>query len=76
MESGQCLEGLPGATITKDLCIPPMTLVSRHLGNLARKTRIYNVFVASDVTGEKHGLDKLLGKRVSVFDGTHQAYFL
>ena len=64
MESVQCLEDMPGAKITKDLCIPPVDFVSRYLIALAREKRIYTVFVASDVEGEKHGLQQLLGRKV------------
>ena len=64
MESVQCLEDMPGAKITQDLCIPPVDFVSRYLIALCRKMRVYTVFVASDVAGEKHGLQQLLGTRV------------
>ena len=64
MESVQCLEDLPGAKITGDLCIPPVDFVTRHLIALTRQTRIYTVFVASDVEGEKHELQQKLGRKV------------
>lgn len=64
MESGQCLEDMPGAKITSDLCLPPVDFVARYLIALTREMRIYNVFVASDVEGEKHGLQQQLGRRV------------
>ena len=66
MESPQCLEDIPGAQITQDLCIPPVHFVSQYLIALAREMRIYTVFVASDVAGEKHGLQQLLGRKVCV----------
>ncbi len=66
MASAQCLGDMPGAKITKDLCIPPVDFVSRHVIPLARSKRIYTVFVASDVEGEKHGIQQLLGTRVCI----------
>lgn len=64
MESVQCLEGMPGAKITKDLCIPPTDFVARHVIAMAREKRVYTVFVASDVEGEKHELQQKLGRKV------------
>ena len=64
MESVQCLEDMPGALITEDLCIPSVNSVSQHLIALTRRTKIYTVFVASDVEGETHGLQQQLGSKV------------
>ncbi len=64
MEAIQCLEAMPRATITKELCLPAMDFVSQYLTALAQEKRIYNVFVASDVKAEEHGLQKLLGRKV------------
>lgn len=66
MESVQCLEDMPGVTITQQLCLPPVEAVAQHLVALTRATRVYTVFVASDVEGEKHELQQKLGRRVIV----------
>ena len=66
MEACQCLEDMPGAQITPDLCLPPVDFVVRYLVDLTRRLRVYTVFVASDVTGETHQLQQLLGRTVSV----------
>lgn len=67
MEAVQCLEGLPRAKITQDLCLPPVDFVVRHLVALTRRHRIYTVFVASDVAGEKHELQQKLGTRITTY---------
>jgi len=65
MESIQCLEDMPKAKITKELCLPPTDYMARQLIALSRELRIY-VFVASDVEGEKHSLQQLLERKVGV----------
>ena len=37
MESGQCLEDIPGAKITKELCLQPMDVVAKHVLSLIQK---------------------------------------
>ena len=64
MESVQCLEDMPGVSITQHLCLPPVDVVAQHLIALTRETRVYTVFVASDVEGEKHELQQKLGRKV------------
>ena len=64
MESPQCLDDMPGAKVTQNLCLPPLDYVVRYLVALTRQKRVYTVFVASDVEGEKHGLQQLLGRKV------------
>ena len=65
MESGQCLEDMPGAKVTKDLCLPPIDLVAKHVMSLVRQHGTRSVFVASDVTPDVHNLQQRLGRRVS-----------
>ena len=64
MESGQCLEDVPGSKITKELCLPPMDMVTKHVMLLIRKYGTRSVFVASDVSPDKHGLKEKLGRKV------------
>lgn len=65
MESGQCLEDIPNAKIDKDVCLPSMEVVKRHLLALLRKTGIKSLFVASDVEAEKYNMQTYIGRRVS-----------
>ena len=64
MESGQCLEDIPGGKVTKELCLPPMDMVAKHVMSLIRKHGTRTVFVASDVSPDVHGLEEKLGNRV------------
>ena len=64
MESGQCLEDVRGSKVTKDLCLPPMNTVAKHVLSLIRKYGTRSVFVASDVRPDVHGLSEKLGKKV------------
>ena len=48
MESGQCLEDVPGSKVTKELCLPPMDVVAKHVMSLIRKHGSRSMFVASD----------------------------
>ena len=65
MESNQCLEGIPGAVVTKELCLPSMELVTRHIADVAKKNSVQYVFVASDVDPKLSYIKKKLGKAVS-----------
>ena len=65
MESGQCLEGTPGATITQELCLPSHEEMTKHINTLADKTGIRHVFVASDVDPRISYIKKKLGMSVS-----------
>ena len=64
MESGQCLEDIPGAKITKELCLPPMDMVAKHVLSLIQRYGTRSVFVASDVPPDVHGLKEKLGSKV------------
>ena len=64
MESPQCLEDLPEATVTQDLCLPSRELVASHIKSLAKKTGIKNVFVASDTNPNIPDLEERLGHKV------------
>ena len=64
MESGQCLEDIPGSKVTKELCLPPMDMVAKHVMSLIRKYGTRSVFVASDVSPNVHGLEEKLGRKV------------
>ena len=65
MESGQCLDDIPGSKVTKDLCLPPMDLVAKHVLSLVRKHGTRSVFVASDVAPDVHNLKQRVGRKVS-----------
>ena len=65
MESNQCLEHIPGAVVTKDLCLPSIELVTRHIADIAKKNSIQHVFVASDVDPKLNYIKEKLGKGVS-----------
>ena len=65
MESGQCLEDIPGAVVTKDICLPSMNLVVQHVMSLIRKHGTRSVFVASDVSPDVHNLKEKLGRKAS-----------
>ena len=65
MESGQCLEDIPGGKVTKELCLPPIELVVKHVMSLIRKHGTRSVFVASDVAPDVHNLKQSLGRKVS-----------
>lgn len=66
MESGQCLEDVPGGKVTKELCLPPMDLVAKHVMSLIRKHGTRSVFVASDVPPDVHDLKQRLGRKVRI----------
>lgn len=65
MESGQCLEALPRALITNDVCLPSMEVVKRHVLTTLRKTGIKSVFVASDVDAEVYNIQQYIGRKVN-----------
>ena len=65
MESGQCLEDIPGAVVTKDLCLPFIYMVAQHVIELVRKHGTKSVFVASDVPPDVHNLKQKLGRKVT-----------
>ncbi|XP_064393051.1 GDP-fucose protein O-fucosyltransferase 1-like isoform X2 [Halichondria panicea] len=67
MESGQCLEDIPNAKIDKDVCLPSMEVVKRHLLALLRKTGIKSLFVASDVEAEKYNMQTYIGRRYGIY---------
>lgn len=69
MESNQCLEDIPDATVTRDLCLPSMELVTRHISAIAKRTKTQHVFVASDVDPRLSYMKKKLGTSVSVHAG-------
>ena len=64
MESGQCLEDIPGVKITKELCLPPMDMIAKHVLSLIQRYGTRSVFVASDVPPDVHGLKEKLGSKV------------
>ena len=64
MESDQCLEDVPGGKVTKELCLPPIDLVAKHVMSLIRKYGTRSVFVASDVPPDVHNLKQKLGRKV------------
>ena len=68
MESGQCLDSLipVRAAVTRDLCLPPVDLVSRHVISLIRKKGIRSLYIASDVEAHVHNLKQLLDRKVCV----------
>ena len=65
MESGQCLDDIPGAKLTKALCLPPIDMVVKHVMSLIRKYGTRSVFIASDVAPDVHNLKQMLGRKVS-----------
>ena len=65
MESGHCLDDIPGAKVTKELCLPPIDMVIKHVMSLIRKYGTRSVFVASDVAPDVHNLKQMLGRKVS-----------
>ena len=72
MESGQCMEEVPGATITRDLCLQSHEQITNHIQSLAKKTSIHHVFIASDVDPRLSYIKKKLGTAVSIIlDGAY-----
>lgn len=65
MESVQCLEDVPGSKVTKDLCIPSVDVVTKHVMSLIAEHGIMPVFVASDVSPDVHNVKQMLGRKVS-----------
>lgn len=65
MESGQCMEEAPDATITMDLCLQSHEQITKHIQTLAKKTSIRHVFIASDVDPRLSYVKKKLGTAVS-----------
>ena len=66
MESAQCLEMVPGATVTQELCLQSHEQIARHIKTLADKTDIHHVFIGSDVDPRLSYLKKKLGPSVSI----------
>lgn len=67
MESGQCMEEVPGATITRDLCLQSHEQITKHIQSLTKKTGIHHVFIASDVDPRLSYIKKKLGTAVSIY---------
>ena len=65
MESGQCLEDVPGTTITQELCLQSHEQITRHIKTLADSTGVRHVYVASDVDPRLSYIRKKLGTSVS-----------
>ena len=64
MESGQCLEAIPGSKVTKDVCLPSVDVVTRHIMSLIGEHGTMSVFVASDVSPDVHNVKQMLGRKV------------
>ena len=64
MESGQCLEELPGSTITTELCLQSDEQITRHIKTMADRTGVRHVFVGSDVDPRLSYIRKKLGNTV------------
>jgi hypothetical protein len=67
MESDQCLEDVPGATVTQELCLQTHEQIARHVKTLADSTGIHHVFIASDVDPRLSYIKKKLGPSVRDF---------
>ena len=68
MESPQCLEDIPGALVTQELCLPSRELVARHIRTLVKRTGITALFIASDKDPDVPDLQQRVGAKVgSVF---------
>ena len=67
MESGQCLEDIPSSKVTKELCLPSVDTIMRHIMSLIKEHGIMPVFVASDVSPspDVHNVKKMLGRKVT-----------
>ena len=65
MESGQCLEDIASSKVTKELCLPSVDTVTRHIMSLIKDHGTMPVFVASDVSPDVHNVKKMLGRQVS-----------
>ena len=65
MESGQCLEDVPGATITQELCLPSYEQITRHINTLADRTGVQHIFIASDIEPRLSYIRKKLATSVS-----------
>lgn len=66
MESGQCLEDIPDATITQELCLPSHEQMTKHIEALAKKNGVQHLFVASDIDPRLSYIKKKLGTAISV----------
>jgi peptide-O-fucosyltransferase len=66
MESDQCLEDVPGATVTQELCLQTHEQIARHVKTLADSTGIHHVFIASDVDPRLSYIKKKLGPSMNV----------
>ena len=64
MESGQCLEDVPGGKVTKEICLPSVDVVTRHVMSLIGEHGTMPVFVASDVSADVHNVKQMLGRKV------------
>ena len=65
MESGQCMEGVPDATITQELCLQSHEQITKEIMALVHDTGVQHVFVASDVDPRLSYIKKKLGPAVS-----------
>ena len=74
MESPQCLEDVPGALVTQDLCLPSRDLMARHIRSLVKRTGIISLFIASDKDPDVPDLQRRVGTKVGsvlqVYSGT------
>ena len=65
MESGQCMEGVPDATITHELCLQSHEQITKQIKALVDDTGVQHVFVGSDVDPRLSYIRKKLGPAVS-----------
>ena len=66
MESLQCLEDTPGATVTVDICNPSREKIAADITTAVDRTGIKAVFIASDVDPQISDLQQRLGSHVCI----------
>ena len=69
MASPQCLENIPGAVVTKDLCRPSKEYMAKHIRSLVEKTGITALFIASDRDPDVPDLEQRMGAKVGITKG-------
>ncbi len=65
MESPQCLEDLPEATLTQDMCLPSRQIIAQHIQSVTQDLGISIVYISSDSDPDIPDLQRRLGPSVS-----------
>ena len=64
MESGQCLEDMPGTKVTQELCLPSTNQAAKQIKAAVKRTGYTSVYIASDTYPDMSQLQAKLGSKV------------